>query len=213
MRSVGFREDGGGTATPGSALVDFSELVVQSLVAAVVVLFAFGVVTLETAPLTLVRLLLVQMVPLGFGAALANALLAENDDAGDSKPFPRTVSTFALGAVFVTIPLAPTQEMVVVAARAGWPRLAGLVVVSFLVSHLVLHELEFRGHAGRVEGRPVGYQLGTAFVVYAVSLVVSVALLAAFEQFAGASPGTWVQLVVVHSFPASIGASGGEVVL
>lgn len=210
---VGFREDDGASASFRSVVVDFSELVVQSLAAALVVLFAFGVITVDSAPLTVVRLLLVQVVPLGFGAALANALLQDADGAAGSKPFPTTLGTFALGAVFVTIPLAPTQEIVVIAQRTGWPRLAGLMVLSVLGVHLVLHELEFRGHARRVRGRSTPYQVGTAFVVYAVALLVSVALLAAFQQFSGTPPRAALQLVVVHAFPASIGASGGEVVL
>jgi putative integral membrane protein (TIGR02587 family) len=214
VRSVGFRRlDGDGQESAWRVVADFGELVMQSVVAALVVLLAFGVVTLGDSPSTVVRMALVQVVPFGFGAALANRLLGQTDAPIEEEAFPHNLSVFALGAVFLSLPVAPTEEVVVIARNAGWPRLAALVVLSVGVVHLVLHELEFRGHRDRIEGRTHLLQIGTAATAYTVALAVCVVLLLGFGQFDGRGFGEWVQLTVVLGFPAATGASAGEVVL
>lgn len=214
VRSVGFRQEGeGDEGSPVRLVTDFAELLLQSFVAAFVILLAFGVVRVSDPLQTVVRMGLVQVVPLGFGAAVANALLAESDQHRERQRFPENLGVFTLGAAFFAVPMAPTEEVVVIARNAGWVRIAGLVVLSVAVVHLVLHELEFRGQDHRVEGRSAGYLVGTSVTVYAVGVLVSVALLLGFGQFNGRPLQEWVQLAVVLSFPAAAGASAGEVVL
>ncbi|WP_436928008.1 DUF2391 family protein [Halosimplex amylolyticum] len=212
-RKVGFRDGNGGDEPLHRILADFAELVAQSFVAALVVLLVFGVVTLGDPVSSVVRLGLVLVVPFGFGAALANRLLGETDAPIEEEAFPHNLAVFTLGAVFFAFPIAATEEVVVIARNAGWPRLAVLVVLSVGVVHLVLHELEFRGHRDRIEGRTHVLQLGTAATAYVVGLAVAVVLLLGFGQFDGRSLTEWVQLTIVLGFPAAAGASAGEVVL
>lgn len=214
VRSVGFRRlDGDGREPTLRVVTDFAELVTQSIVAALVVLVTFGVVEAGDSPSSVVRLALVQSVPFGFGAALANRLLGETDAPIEEEAFPHNLTVFALGALFLSLPVAPTEEVVVIARNAGWPRLAAVVVLSVGVVHLVLHELEFRGHRDRIEGRTHFLQLGTAAMAYVVALAVAAVLLLGFGQFTDRSLIEWVQLTVVLGFPAAAGASAGEVVL
>lgn len=214
-RYVGFRseEEGRTERDPLRIAASFAELVFQSFIAAYVVLLAFGIVEVGDSLVTVARLGLIQVVPLGFGAAVSNRLLSESGEDLNEASFPRNLPTFALGAVFMAFPVAPTEEIELIALTAGWARLSALVVLSVLVVHLVLHELEFRGHGSRIEDRPLPVQLGTAFTVYAVGVAVSVALLAAFGHFAGTTPAEWIQQTIVLAFIASTGASAGEVVL
>jgi integral membrane sensor domain MASE1 len=81
------------------------------------------------------------------------------------------------------------------------------------VVHLVLHELEFRGHSDRVEERRHLLRLGNAVVAYAVGAVVGAVLLFGVGQFEGRNLPELVQMVIVVSFPGATGASAGEVVL
>lgn len=214
-RYVGFREEDRERKerNPWRVVTDFTELLFQSFVAAYLILLAFGILELGDSLLTVVRLGLIQIVPLGFGAAIANQLLRAREEGGPEARFPRNLVTFALGAAFVSFPIAPTEEMELMAVHAGWGRLAVVVVVSILVVHLVLHELQFRGHSARVEDRKEWAQLGTAFTAYGVGAIVSVALLASFGHFSGTTLGEAVQLTIVLSFLASVGAIAGEVVL
>lgn len=120
---------------------------------------------------------------------------------------------FAIGALFVSITMAPTDEMELMAAYASWPRLALVLVSSLLVTYLVLFELEFRGHESRTSRHDKLDQVGHTFVMYAVGTVTAAGLLAAFGQFEGKPVAVWVQLTIVLAFPASIGASSARVVL
>lgn len=214
-RVVGFREAEAERTQPSVRrnVTDFSELIAQSFVTAYGSLLLFGVVEWGDSLLSVARLGLVYVVPLGFGAALANELLHGADQGREETGFPNYLATFALGSVFFVAPIAPTQEIAILAATTGWERLAVLVVVTLVVSYLVLFELEFRGQRQRVGDRGPGRRVGQVFVVYALGAVISVGLLASFGQFAGASLPVAVQKVVVLAFPAAIGASAARVVL
>lgn len=279
---VGFRASDQGEADRGvrEYVIDFSELLMQSFVTAYVVLLLFGFLRLDDPVLVAVRLGLVFVVPLAFGASIANQLLGSEggggggsgsggggggsggsgsggggDDSGDGggrgggggsrgtrgsdgdaasgdgggggsgggggdsrtgtqgRSFVHDLVVYTAGAVFVTAPFAPTEEVPLIATTAGWPRLFAMVVASVLVAYLILFELEFRGHEHRVGRESPLQQWGTAFTLYAISVAVSVLLLAAFGQFLTDQLSVVVQQVVVLSFPSAIGASGATVVL
>lgn len=211
---VGFRDartDDGGPVI-GGLVRDFAELVLQSLLAAALVLVLFGVVDASTSPLVLVRLLVGLVVPMGFGAALANALLTGEKE-GEMTQFPKNLGLFAVGATFVVGPIAPTEEMTLIAAHAGYGRLAALVVASVLASYAIMFELEFMGQRRRVSDRATFSLATEAVQAYAVALVVAAGLLGSYGHFLGSPAGVWVQKSVVLGFPGTVGASAAQVVL
>jgi uncharacterized membrane protein len=190
-----------------------TEAIAQSFVAAYLVLFLFGVLALEDTLATAVRMGVFHVVPLGVGAALANDLFAGSQGEQPPRRFGESLGVFSLGAIFLSAPIALTQEMELIAAYAGWSRLAALVVVTLLVTHLTLFELENQGQAQRASHRSKPMQVGHTFTVYVVGVAVAVALLAAFGHFDGQPVSVWVQETVVLSFPTAVGASAAQVVL
>jgi putative integral membrane protein (TIGR02587 family) len=223
-RQVSFRESeqsdnsrrGSGESAQGNpiwkTLTDFAELVLQSFVAAYVVLLAFGVVEVGDPLANVVRLELVEVVPLGFGAALANELLTGSKQT-ERGSLIESIATHSIGAVFVAGGVSPTQEIELLAAYMGWVRAPAVIVLSLLVTYLMLYELELRGQDSRLRGRRRHWRVGYAFRVYAVAVVVGTGLLAAFGHFIDTPPPVIVQMVVIISFPASIGASAAQVVI
>lgn len=194
-------------------VTDFFEILVQSFVAAYGYYLLFGLVEL-TEPVTVVaRLGLVGVVPLGFGAALANEVLAGSHDGPDAESFPSNLAVVGLGAVFFAAPIAPTEEVAILAASAGWWRLAAVVVATLLVVQLTLYELEFRGQQRRLQGLDRAAQWAQTAVVYALGCAAAFGLLAMFGGLAGQPVVVWVQKTVVLGFPASIGGSAARVVL
>lgn len=189
------------------------ELLLQSFVTAYFILFLLGVVRLSSDLSTVVRFGLIQVVPLGFGASLANELLQKSENQVNESGFPQNIGVFALGALFITFPLAPTAEMEWLATSVGWVRALGLIVVSVAVSYLILYELGFRGQSARTKRHSKRYHLGTAFVIYAVGLVISAALLVLFGHDIDTTVSALIQQTIVLSFPAAVGASAGEVVV
>ena len=213
-RYVGFRsqETGKKHLGPLRIVTNFAELLVQSFVTAYAVLLLFGIIDFSSSPYTIARLGLILVVPMGFGAALANHVLG-GKQGSKSFEFPKNLGLFALGATFLSAPVAPTQEMELMAAHAGWWRLAAIVVASILASHLMLYELEFRGQKQRLKGHSEVTMWGSTFMAYLVAFVVSMAMLAAFGHFSATPLEVWVQETIVLSFIGSIGGSAAQVVM
>lgn len=221
-RSSGFRveeeDEDGSRYHPLRLGADFAQLVLQSVVAALVVLTMYGVID-RTTPLHLVaRMGLLQVVPLGFGAALANRLLHEMEDAQDESAEERTlhenVAVFAAGAIFFSLPLGASVEMNILAATADWGRLAVIVAVTLCLTYLILYELEFRGQSRRTLDREWAGLLhaGQVCLVFVVGLVVSALLLWGFGYLTD-SLAVDVQKAVVLTFPTSVGGAAARVIL
>lgn len=220
--SSGFRveeEAAGGTQLdPVRLSTDFAELVLQSVVAAFGVLFMYGIITLSTPLHVMARQGLLHVVPLGFGAALSNRLLAESEEAdGDSaeaEALPVNVAVFAAGAIFMALPISVSVEVNLLAATAGWVRLAGIVAGSLVTAYLILYELEFRGQSRRTVDREwaAAVHAGQTCIVYVVAVGAATTLLWGFGHLTYAL-AVDVQQVVVVSFPSTVGAAGARVVL
>lgn len=216
-RAVGFREeDESATDVTGRTsplYVEFAEVVFQGLFAGYGLLFLLGVLDLNVPPAVFVKTGLIQVVPLAFGAALANELLSGEQEEVPEAPFPRSIGVFAIGAIFFAAPVAPTEEVQILAVRSGWVRIGTLLVVTLLVTYLILYELEFRGQSLRLAGRSRLWQVGQTCLVYTIGLVVGVSLLLVLGD-TGSDPVTvWVQKSVVLGFPSAVGASAARVVI
>ncbi|NHN48992.1 DUF2391 family protein [Halostella sp. JP-L12] len=224
-RSSGFRveeeDEDNPEYDPVRLTVDFAELALQSVVAAVVVLFVYGVMDLSTPAHVVARTALLQVVPLGFGAALANRLLHEAEDEGEDDDAERrslraNVAVFAAGAIFFSLPLGASIEVNLLAMYAGWPRLAAVIAMSLVVAYLILYELEFRGQSRRRSAerklREMLAHAGQTCIVYAVGVGVSVLLLWGFGYLTY-SLSVNAQKVVVLSFPTTVGGAAARVIL
>lgn len=194
-------------------VADFLEILVQGFVAAYAYFLLFGVIELAEEPIVVARLGLMEVVPLGFGAALANRILTGERGRESPSSFASNLAITGLGAVFVAAPIAPTEEVLILASNAGWARLAVVVVATLVVTELTLYELEFMGQQRRIRGVEGAARWTEAAVVYAVGCAVAFGLLAMFGRVAGQGVAVWVQAVVVLGFPAAIGGSAARVVL
>ncbi|MFC4356964.1 DUF2391 family protein [Halobium salinum] len=125
----------------------------------------------------------------------------------------RQLGVYAFGAFFFAYPIAPTEEVEVIATSMGWSRLLLVLAMSLLTTYLVLYLLEFRGQGKREKGHSRRWRVGATCVVYVVCLVVSALLLAGFGAFTELPVSVRVSQTVVLSFAATLGASGAEVVL
>lgn len=215
VRSVGFRsddaDDGGVDRTP--LWIRFGELLFQSLVIAYPTLFLLGIVTVDQTLETVARSGLVFVVPLAFGAALANELLSGEQDEFSESTFPRSLGVFALGAIFFTAPIAPTEEVIVVAGQISWAKIGAVLLFSLVSSFLMLHVLEFRGQTERLENRSRWMQVGQTCTVYLVGTSVAVALLLTVGAVDVEPFPVFVRRTIVLAFPSTVGASAVRVVL
>jgi putative integral membrane protein (TIGR02587 family) len=222
-RSVGFRSDqddeesktesGSVRDTESSLWVEVGEIVFQSFFIGYSTLFLLGIIDLQTPLQVFLRRGLIQVVPLAFGAALANELLSGDQEEIPEVGFPKSLGVFALGAIFFSAPIAPTNEVGSIAAQVGWVRLGVLLVVTVIVTYLMLYELDFRGQSRRLQGRSRWRRAGQSCIVYVVGLLVALWLLVALGGIESEPFATWARRTVILAFPAAIGASGARVIL
>jgi putative integral membrane protein (TIGR02587 family) len=210
-RSVGFRDRDEEARSP--VWVESAEVVFQAFLVGFATLALLGVLAPQDPAGVIVRSGLVHAVPLAFGAALANEFLSGEQDEIPEADFPRSLGVFAMGAVFLAAPIAPTEEVAVLAARVGWGQIGAILVASLLVTYLVLFELEFRGQEGRATGMSWPRRLGQTCMLYAVGLAVAAVMLVAIGDVDSVPFATAVRRTVVLGFPAAIGASAARVVV
>lgn len=208
---VGFRPEHQGPGGLREAAADFTQLLLHAFAAAFGILFLFGIVETDDDPLRVVRMGLMQVVPLGFGAALANHALRAGPEQDTEEDLLREMVVFGAGAAFFSLPAAPTEEMARMAAHAGLWRMPLIAASGILLTHLTLYELRFRGSRTREQRRL--YQWGETLSGYVVAFVVCGLLLWGFGQFTGEPPIVALEKTVVLSFLGSLGGAAARVVL
>ena len=120
----------------------------------------------------------------------------------------------ATGALFLSLNVAPTEEMVLISYKmTPWHALA-LAGVSLLLMHAFVYSLGFQGHAEVPEGvHWSGVFMRYTVVGYALCLVISGYILWTFGRTTGLSLEASVMAIVVLAFPASIGAAAARLIL
>ena len=164
----------------------------------------------------------IQLIPVTLGVAVANHLLprgksrAEGSD--DREPIshlgPTALELFAAaaGALLLSLNIAPTDEIRVIAGELGELRLIVLVGFTLAVTYLVVFEAELGDQERRRSTAGVLQAPFTETVVaYFAALLVCAgvtSLLGAFPE--DPAPGTVLSQVVVLGFPGALGAAAGR---
>jgi putative integral membrane protein (TIGR02587 family) len=117
------------------------------------------------------------------------------------------------GAVLFAANVAPTEEIVMIAAEISTWRLLGLALFSLGLGALILYYSEFTGSQRHVQfDRHHDVLVGT-IVTYSVALAASALILAFFGRFDGAGLFTCLAQTVVLGVAATMGASAGRLLL
>ncbi len=131
---------------------------------------------------------------------------------GRSKTNPTLADLGAtiVGAAFIALSIAPTDEVPMISSAVSPPWLVALMAASLLVSYAIVFVAGFakqeqrHGTEGLIQG-----PLTETVVCYLVALAVSLALLAAFQR----AQLPWPELLsqsIVLGFPAAVGGAAGR---
>jgi len=209
------------------AVADGVEVVGLCLVLATVLLFLLGELTLDTPRSVALGKIAYETLPLSIGAAVAAQFLRESRDgdpgeeASDDDAEPRDASSATLndlgatviGAVFIAMNIAPTDEIPMLDSAMGAPRVLALLVASLLVSYAIVFVAGFSGQSRRHNQQgPLQHPLTETIVCYLVSLVVAGALLWMFNR----TEGPWsvsLSHIVVLGLPAAVGGAAGRIAI
>jgi putative integral membrane protein (TIGR02587 family) len=196
-------------------MADALVAVAVATVAAVLILWAFGEIGAGVSMREAVGKVVLQAVPGSIGAALARNQLgsrsAERDAAGGSYGGELMLMGTAL---FLSLNVAPTEEVVMIAHQIGIGREIVLLALSLALMHAFVYSLEFRGTERRHPGEGfLGVLLRYTVVGYALVLAVNLYVLWTFGRLEGLVPGEALSAMIVLGFPGAIGAAAARLLL
>lgn len=197
----------------------------MGILSSVSILILLGVITIDMPLDQWIGMVAVQAVPASIGAMLGRSQLSmsdddddeESEDAREDKPgtgYATELFMMAVGALFLSLNLAPTEEMIVLAYKmTPWHALA-LTVISILLMHGFVYALAFRGgHTAQTDGSRWHAFIRFTLPGYLVALAVSLYALWTFERLDGMPPFEALLVVIVLAFPAAIGAAAARLIL
>ncbi len=128
--------------------------------------------------------------------------------------YPAQLLAMLTGALFLSMNVAPTEEVVQLAAMMSPWHSIGLVLASLAIMHAFVYSLEFKGHHQRAEGMTVtSVVLRFSVAGYALALLASLLMLWLFGRTDDTSLAFVISEVVVLGFPASVGAAAARLIL
>jgi putative integral membrane protein (TIGR02587 family) len=159
-----------------------------------------------------------QAVPGAIGALLAQAHFGsppEKERRRRDATYLSHLFFMIVGALFVALTLAPTDEMVLIADLMTDAHAIAAAVVSLLLLHVFTSGVGFRGHPASEDAPPSGPPpfLRLSVVGYVLSLAVSAALLWVFGRFDDESAIPRLHATVVLGLPATLGAAAARLTL
>ena len=187
-------------------------------VSSALVLALLGLLKADMGAREIVGKVSLQAVPASIGALLSQAQLGDRDEAqalrGGSAGYGSELFIMAVGALFLAFNLAPTEEMVHIAAGlSAWGAIA-LVLGSVAAMHSFVYAVAFRGsHDDHRHASAWSVLLRFTVAGYALTLAVSASMLWFFGRLDGVAASAGLQAVVVLGFPAAIGAAAARLIL
>jgi putative integral membrane protein (TIGR02587 family) len=198
----------------GHALLDtLVALAVGSLTAAAV-LTLFGVLEPGAPAGQITGQLTLQAIGGAMGALLAGRQLsAGQDDVGDEDQasYPGELFLMVVGALFLALNMAPTEEMILIAYRMSPPHVAALMLVSLVLMHAIVFNVGFPGQ--EAHDRPVAAFVHYTLAGYGLVLLTSLFVLWIFGRTQNHGLAEIVDSVLVLAFPGAIGAAAARLLV
>lgn len=192
------------------------------IVSSALILTVFGLLKGDMPGTEIVGKIALQAVPASIGAMLGRSQLAGDADDEDDEDEPREMQTtylgelflMAVGALFLSLNVAPTEEMIVIAYKmTHWHALV-LMMLSIALMHGFVYAVSFEGGHELSPDTPWWH----AFVRFTmpgfvIALSISLYVLWSFERVDDTSAVNILISVIVLAFPASLGAAAARLIL
>ena len=190
--------------------------------ASIVMLFLFDVVNLEMSADEIIGKISIQAVAASFGAMFAQSLLGGDKQTDeDAEKRKRSASyagqlfLMAVGAIFLSMSVAPTEEMVLISYQMTYWHTLALAVVTLLIKYAFVYAVEFHGHDKAISPDQTFLSIFLRFTVvgYAIVLLISFYILWTFGSIDDMGLAEQLKATIVLGFPAAIGASASRLIL
>lgn len=158
----------------------------------------------------------IQAVPTSFGAMIGARMMGEGEAVEHGEEWRDSYAgqlfLFAAGALFLSYPIAPTEEVLLISYQVTpWHGLL-LVLLSILLLHLILHVVGFRGQAERL-GATGGLLWRQTLPGYGIAVLMSAYILWTFGSTDGLDWPHLVMAIAVLALPAALGAAIARLVV
>jgi putative integral membrane protein (TIGR02587 family) len=217
---IGFRGDD----RPGRAalLAEALDAVAIAVVVTTATLLVLGRIGPDDSLDVIVGRIAIELLPVTLGVSIANHLLPRagsrqgDDEDRDAEagvsPTLRELFAAAAGALLLSLNIAPTDEVRMIAGELGELRLVALVLFSLLISYIVVFEADLGDQHRRRRSKGILQgPLEETVAAYVVALLVcggGAWLVGAFPD--DPSLGTVLGQVVVLGVPGALGAAAGR---
>lgn len=224
VHTVGFRRSA--ALRLPAVLRESAEAVAVGVVVVTGVLVLLRQITPRTPLADAVGKIIYEAAPFAIGAAVACHVLDRSPDEPDGAPSRRrdagslrgTIADLGsafVGALFVGLNIAPTEEIPRLAAAASPPMLLAVMAASLVVTYGIVFQAGFGDQASRRDQRGIfQHPVTETAVSYLVALVAAAAMLLFFRNIQLGDP--WpliVGHVVLLGFPAAVGGAAGRLAI
>lgn len=202
---------------------DLRDALVALAVAALtgsIVLWLFNVIGPGMSLREVIGKIAMQMVPGSIGALLARSQMgeqpagAENDLDGSDPHYGGELFVMAVGALFLSLNMAPTEEIILIAFKMSTEQQLVLILLSIAIMHCFVFAVNFRGESKPHPDVPWWRMfLHYSVAGYAVVFLVSLFILWIFGRSDGSSLQEILSASAVLSFPGALGAAAARLIL
>lgn len=183
-----------------------------------IVLLAIGVIEDGISPARTAANIALQSVPASIGALLGRSQL--NGDDGDQDEtehetgYAGEIFMMMVGALFLSLNVAPTEEVILIAYRMTPWHGAAVLLLSIALMHGFVYALSFKG-GHELEPQTPWWHAFVRFTLpgYVIATLVSLYCLWTFDQFADTAAPQILMKMIVLAFPAAIGAAAARLIL
>jgi len=186
------------------------------IVTSVIVLAALGLLHADMPVSEAIAKIALQSVPASIGAMLGRSQLGHDDTEGEDKetPYHSELLMMAAGALFLSLNIAPTDEMMVLAYKMSIWHAIVVTLLSITLMHGFVYAVSFIG-GHELDPETPWWHAFVRFTLpgYVVALAISVFALWIFERLGDSSAIEIMLSVIVLGFPASLGAAAARLIL
>ena len=210
-------------------VIDSVEEMGLGLLISAIALFVLGRITLDMTLSEAVGKITIEAMTVAIGVSVGTAQLGSASDDGDTgegesssagKKSSQAGSHFAgqlvialCGAVLFAANVAPTEEIVMIAAEIPSWKLLAIALISMTLGAVILFHIDFKGAQQFAPAQGFAAILVGSVITYAIALAASALILWFFGRFDGQALITCLGQTVVLGLAATLGASAGRLLL
>ncbi len=187
--------------------------------ASALLLLLFNVINYQMSADDLIGKIAIQAIPASLGAMLVQSLLNTDESQAEERQRSATYAgqlfLMVAGAVFLSMSVAPTEEMVLISFQMSDWHTIGLMLVSLFIMQAFIYAVEYSGHANALSPDAPLWSVFLRYtsVGYAIVLLISFYILWTFGSIDGMAFMEQLNAAVVLGVPAAVGASASRLIL